>query len=189
MSDEQITRILRALRDGKEEALEALLPLVYDELHAMAHRRLAAGGRDVMLDTTALVHEAYLKLFDREAPDLQSRRHFFAVATVAMRHIVVDHARRRAAVKRGGDLERADLDADDLAAETQAEEILALNDALSRLALVDERLAQVAEHRYFGGYSVEETAMVMGLSDRTVKREWRKARALLFREITGKRAS
>jgi RNA polymerase sigma factor (TIGR02999 family) len=184
MSRDDITQILHALRSGSGGAVEVLLPLVYQELHAMAHRRLSPGARDVTLDTTALVHEAYIRLFDRSPANWQDRRHFFSVAAIAMRQIIVDHARRRGAAKRGGPLKRLDLDAANLAVDEQAAEIVALNDALSRLAQLDERLARIVELRFFGGLSVEEVAEVMEMSDRTVKRDWRKARALLLQALT-----
>ena len=184
MSRDDITQILRDLRGGKHGAAEALLPLVYAELRAMAHRRLSPGARDVTLDTTALVHEAYLRLFDKSVLDWKDRGHFFSVAAIAMRQIVVDHARKRSAAKRGGGLERIDLDSSRLALEQQGEEILALNDALSRLAQLDERLARVVELRFFAGLSVEEVAQVLDTSERTVKRDWRKASALLYQSMT-----
>ena len=184
MSRDDITQILRELRGGGSDAVESLLPLVYDELRAMAHRRLSPGARDVTLDTTALVHEAYVRLFDRSQLDWNDRRHFFSVAAIAMRQIIVDHARRRGAEKRGGAMQRVDLDATELAVEAQADEIVALNDALSRLSQLDERLGRIVELRFFGGLSVEEVAEVMDMSERTVKRDWRKARALLYQAIT-----
>jgi RNA polymerase sigma factor (TIGR02999 family) len=184
MARDDITQILRDLRGGERGAVEALLPLVYDELRALAHHRLGPGARGVTLDTTALVHEAYLRLFDRDSLDWKDRRHFFSVAAIAMRQIIVDHARRRSAEKRGGRLQRVDLDSSQVALEDQAEEILALNEALSRLALLDERLARVVELRFFAGLSVEEVARVTETSERTVKRDWRKACALLYQTIT-----
>jgi RNA polymerase sigma factor (TIGR02999 family) len=184
MPRDDITRILQELKGGADGALETLMPLVYDELRAMAHRRLSPGARDVTLDTTALVHEAYLRLFDRARLDWNDRRHFFSVAAIAMRQIVVDHARKRTAAKRGGALQRVDLDSTNLAVDAQAEEIVALNEALSRLSRLDERLAKVVELRFFAGLSVEEVAEVMETSERTVKRDWRKASALLYRAIT-----
>src|SRR5262245_25609464 len=134
MARDDITQILHELRGGASEALETLLPLVYAELRAMAHRRLSPGSRDVTLDTTALVHEAYPRRFDQPRLDWRDRRHFFSVAAIAMRQIIVDHARRRGAQKRGGELQRVELDSTNLAVDAQAEEIVALNDALSRLA-------------------------------------------------------
>ena len=189
MPRDDITQILRELRDGASGAAEALLPLVYDELRVMAHRRMSPGARDVTLDTTALVHEAYVRLFDRSRLDWKDRRHFFSVAAIAMRQIVVDHARRRSAAKRGGDARRVDLDSTNLAIDAQADEIVALNDALSRLARLDERLARVVELRFFAGLSVEEVADVLETSERTVKRDWRKARALLYQAITAEEPS
>ncbi len=182
--DEDITRILRELRDGATAAADDLLPLVYDELRAIAHRRLSPGARELTLDTTALVHEAYVRLFDRSRLDWKDRRHFYSVAAIAMRQIVVDHARTRRAAKRGGRLQRVELDSHHLAVDERSEEILALHEALSRLAVLDARLARIVELRFFGGLSVEEVAQVMELSERTVKRDWRKARALLFQAIT-----
>ena len=184
MAREDITRILHELRKGDAGAADVLLPLVYAELHAMAHRRLTPGARDVTLDTTALVHEAYVRLFDRSRLEWTDRRHFFSVAAIARRQIIVDHARRRGAAKRGGELRRVDLEASNLAVDQQADEIVALNDALSRLSQLDERLGRIVELRFFGGLSVEEVAEVMDMSERTVKRDWRKARALLYQAIT-----
>jgi RNA polymerase sigma factor (TIGR02999 family) len=182
--NEDITHILRELREGQTGAADDLLPLVYDELRAIAHRRLSPGARELTLDTTALVHEAYVRLFDRSRLDWKDRRHFYSVAAIAMRQIIVDHARTRRAMKRGGRLQRVDLDSTNLAVDEQSEEILALNEALSRLAQLDERLARIVELRFFGGLSVEEVAKVMDMSERTVKRDWRKARAILFQAIT-----
>jgi RNA polymerase sigma factor (TIGR02999 family) len=184
MARDDITQILHELRDGESGAVEALLPLVYDELRAMAHRRLSPGARDLTLDTTALVHEAYLRLFDRSRLDWRDRRHFFSVAAIAMRQIIVDHARKRGATKRGGELRRVDFDSTRLAVDDQAEEIVALNDALSRLSKLDERLARVVELRFFAGLSVPEVAEVTESSERTVKRDWRKACALLYQAMT-----
>jgi RNA polymerase sigma factor (TIGR02999 family) len=185
MSRDDITQILRAVREGGSDALQALLPLVYGELRAMAHRNLSPNSRDVTLDTTALVHEAYIRLFDRAPADWQDRRHFFSVAAIAMRQIIVDHARRRGAAKRGGSLRRLDLeDASHVAVDEQADDIVALHDALLRLSQLDERLARIVELRFFGGLSVAEVAEVMDMSERTVKRDWRKARALLLQAMS-----
>jgi RNA polymerase sigma factor (TIGR02999 family) len=189
MPRDDITQILRELSDGRSRAVQQLLPVVYPELRAMAHRRLSPGARDVTLDTTALVHEAYLKLFDRAEPAWKDRRHFFAAAAIAMRHIVIDHVRQRGALKRGGELERVTLDSTHLAGGMQPEAIMALNDALSRLSRLDERLARIVELRFFGGLSVEEVAEVTETSERTVKRDWRKARALLYQAITAEEPS
>ena len=154
------------------------MPAVYDELRSLARRRLALSGR--ALDTTELVHEAYLKLFDHTRVSLVDRRHFFAVAATAMRQILVDRARAWSRLKRGNGAVRVDLDAADLATEDRVEEIVSLDTALRRLSGVDARLARVVELRFFGGLSVEETAEVLEVDPRTVKRDWRKARALLY---------
>jgi len=180
MPSGEITRLLVSIRDGDPEALNALLPLVYSELRGMAHRASSSSSRDTSLNTTALVHEAYLKLHDQESLTLHDRKHFFSVAAIAMRQIVIDHARKRAAQKRGGALRRVDLDAAELPTEDGAEELLALDQALSRLSEWDARMARVVELRFFAGLSVEETAEVLEVDPRTVKRDWRKARAILY---------
>jgi len=189
MPRDDITLILRTLREGRNEAIGDLLPLVYAELRAIARRHLASGGRDATLDTSALVHDAYLKLFDRSQLDWQDRRHFFSVAAIAMRQIIVDRARKRSTRKRGGGLARVDLDAANVAIDEQADDIMALNEALTRLVRIDERLGRIVELRFFGGLSVDEVAEVMEMSERTVKRDWRKARALLYQSLTRERGS
>src|SRR5262249_13163654 len=150
---------------------------------AMAHRRLNTRGRDALLDSTALVHEAFLKIFGRSPPNFQDRKHFFSVAAIAMRQIICDGARRRLAIRRGSGAPHADIDAVDVPAKDRAEEIVAVNEALSRLASLDERLARLVELRYFGGLSIAEVAEVMETSESTVEREWKKARALLRRML------
>lgn len=186
MSLNEITQLLVALREGRREALNELLPLVYDQLRVMAHHRLGPGGRGATLDTTALVHEAYLKLFDSAELSWKDRKHFFAVVAIAMRQIVVDEARRRGSLKRGGDLKRVDLDATALAIEEQSEELLALDAALSHLAKLDERLVRVVELRFFVGFSMPEIAQALEVSERTVERDWRAAKAVLYSSLVGK---
>lgn len=183
MTPDDITRLLVSLREGHREAWNDLFPLVYEELRAIARRRTASGS-DRTLGTTALVHEAYLKLFDRTRLTVNDRKHFFALAARAMRQILIDHARRRGAAKRGGDLRRLDLDDATIAVDDRAGELLALDEALQRLARLDERMARVVELRFFGGLSVEETAEVLEVDPRTVKRDWRKARAVLYQELS-----
>lgn len=178
----EITGLLAALRDGDRGALDRLFPLVYAELHDRAHRQLARRRPGETLSTTALVHEAYLKLTDSARQTYQDRSHFFAVASRAMRQILVDYARRMTAAKRGGG-QAVSLDPDQLGSPDRAEELLALDEALARLEVLDERLARNVEMRFFGGLSVEETAEALGVSPRTVKRDWRKARAFLFEAI------
>lgn len=180
----EITRLLASLQQGESAAFDRLLPLLYEELRIVARRQLR-GRHGQTLDTTSLVHEAYLKLVDQTQAQWQDRRHFLSVAAVAMRHILVDHARRRAAQKRGGDQAKVTLDDRVMGAEERTVEVLALDEALNALAAVDERLSRLVELRYFGGLSVQETAEVLSVSDRTVKRDWRKARAFLYSILYG----
>jgi RNA polymerase sigma factor (TIGR02999 family) len=185
MEPEDVTRLLVAARSGDRNALDALYPLVYQDLRGVAHRALSGGRPGDTLNTTALVHEAYLKLHGASSFLPQDRRHFFAIAARAMRQIVVDHARSRAAQKRGGALQRVDLDAATIAGEDSGAALLALEDALGKLGELDERLARVVELRFFGGLTVEETAEVLDVDPRTVKRDWRKARAMLYLTLEG----
>jgi RNA polymerase sigma factor (TIGR02999 family) len=177
---EAITGLLVAMSDGDRSAINRLFPVVYAELRALAHRQLGRMRRGKTLQTTALVHEAYLKLLGAARPEWRDRRHFFAVASRAMRQITVDYARTRAAQKRGGNLPALSLDEEQLPVVDRAHELVLLDGALTALESESERLARVVELRFFGGLSVEETAAVMDLSERTVKREWQKARAYLF---------
>jgi RNA polymerase sigma factor (TIGR02999 family) len=178
----EITGLLAALREGDRTALDRLFPVVYQELHDRAHRQLARRRPGDTLSTTALVHEAYLKLTDSAHQTYQDRVHFFAVASRAMRQILVDYARRMTAAKRGSGL-AVSLDPDQLGDPGRAEELIALDEALARLEVLDERLARNVEMRFFGGLSVEEAAEALGVSPRTVKRDWRRARAFLFEAV------
>jgi RNA polymerase sigma factor (TIGR02999 family) len=182
VANNDITELLAAWRNGDATALDKLVPLVYDQLRSLARRQLAGQDRR-LLQTTALVHDAYLKLAAHPRLDVQDRRHFFAIAARAMRQLVVDEARRRTAQKRGGPLRDLPLEEGQVALDDRAGEIVAMDDALDRLAAVDERLSRVVELRFFGGLSVEETAEVLDSSPRTVKRDWRKARAFLHGEL------
>ena len=184
-----ITRLLTNAQNGERGALDELLPYVYGELRVMARRELNRRRDGQTLNTTALVHEAYLKLSDQPDPSWENRRHFFGVAAKAMRHLLVDHARRRKAGKRGGGQQPLSLDDTVIAVEDRAEELLALDEALDHLATLDERCAQTVELRFFGGLSAEETAAVLDISERTVKRDWRRARAYLYRIIHDEPAS
>jgi RNA polymerase sigma factor (TIGR02999 family) len=161
-------------------ALNRLFPIVYAELRGLAHRQLARIRPGDTLQTTALVHEAYLKLLGAARPEWNDRRHFFAVASRAMRQISVDYARTRLAQKRGGEAAVLSLDEQLLSVPERAHELVLLDSALTELESLSERPARVVELRFFGGLSVEETAAVMDVSERTVKREWQKARAFLF---------
>jgi RNA polymerase sigma factor (TIGR02999 family) len=183
MTTEPITELLAAWREGDREAPGRLMPLVYDELRVMARRQLAGRAAET-LRTTALVHEVYLKLGQQSHLVVEDRNHFFAVAARAMRHLVVDYARHRTAVKRGGAVRPLSLDDAEVPIDERSEEILALDQALERLSIVDEGLTRVIEMRFFAGLSVEETADALDCSPRTVKRDWRKARAFLYRELT-----
>lgn len=183
-----MTQLLAAWRGGDRNAVDELMPLVYDELRALA-RRQRRGREDGTLQTTALVHEAYLKLSRHSRLVVQDRQHFFALAAKAMRQLIVDHARRRVATKRGGQARLVALDNVDVPAVTRAADIVALDQALERLEDLDEPLSRMVELRFFAGFSVEETAEILGCSPRTVKREWRKARALLHAELTEERAT
>jgi RNA polymerase sigma factor (TIGR02999 family) len=186
MTSGDITQLLLDIRTGRSDARDRLLGEVYEQLRGMAHRRLTGGAQT--LSTTDLVHEVYLKLFDRSRLEISDRRHFFAVAAMAMRQIVIDHARRRQARKRGGGLQRLDLESPDVSVEDHTEELLSLDVALRRLSEMDERLGRVVELRFFGGFTVEETAEVLDVDPRTIKRDWRKARALLYSELGGSAA-
>ena len=189
-SQGDITQLLVAARGGQQDVLDRLFVRVYDELRATAHR-LASRESGETLGTTALVHEAYLKLVGGSPMAIQDRRHFFSIAARAMRQILVDTARRRRAFKRGGNRSRADIDADQLperlalGASGSPVDTLALDEALTALEEADGRLARVVELRFFVGLSLEEAADVLGVSSRTVKRDWQKARAFLYAALDG----
>ena len=166
-----------------QESLDELVTLAYRELRAIAHCRLAARGGEGTLSTTALVHEAYLKLADQSHARWRDRSHFHAVASLAMRHVLVDCAKARHALKRGGMQRRITLDDDEFGVDDQAEALLQLDDALHRLAEFDPRLARVVECRFFGGLTEQEIADALGVTVRTVRRDWTKARVLLRRVL------
>ena len=184
-----ITDLLRAVEEGDRGAFDALFPLVYDELRFLAHRQRGTWRADLTLDTTALVHEAYLKVVDQQRLPAESRAHFFGVAAKAMRHILCNYARDRSRKKRGGGVAHLRLEPGrDIAAQLelsdeQADTLSALDEALQALERVAERQARVVECRFFGGMSIEDTAAVLGVSPRTVKRDWTFARAWLRREM------
>lgn len=180
---ENVTQLLTRLRTGDREVFDELLPLIYDELHRLAHLKLKGHKPGVTLSTTALVHEAYFKLVDHHAVDWEDRAHFFSVAVRAMRQVVVDRARRRQAQKRGGGVPKITLEEDDVAPDQRADRLIALDEALSRLEELDERQSKVVECRYFGGFKVSETADILDVSPTTVKRDWRSAKAWLAREV------
>jgi len=182
---DEVTGLLLEVSSGGQEALDRLMPLVYEELKRVAHNRLRAEGEQQSLNTTGLVHEAYLKLVDQTRVKWHDRAHFFAVAATVMRRILVDQARKRRAAKRGGGSRRVPLDATHLSEDQGTDALLALEEALERLASVDERLCRVVECRFFGGLTEEETAEALGMTGRTVERDWAKAKALLYLELAG----
>lgn len=179
-----VTDLLVAWSAGDEESLERLTPLVYDELRRLAGRRLAR-ERGESLQPTALVHETYLRLIDQRSVNWQNRTHFFAIAARLMRRILIDHARRRDADRRGGGAVHVTLDEAREVSNARSAELLALDEALDELATVDPRKSHVVELRFFGGLSVQETAEALGVSEVTVMRDWSTARAWLHRSIIG----
>jgi RNA polymerase sigma factor (TIGR02999 family) len=181
----QITQLLVSLKNSDRSMVVAkLMPLVYDEFRALAERQLRRERPDHTLQPTALVHEAYLKLIDQTRVDWQGRTHFFAVGAQAIRRILVDHARTHKRQKRGGGAAKVVLDEAVALAPQRQEEILALDEALEKLAKLDPRQAQVVEMRFFGGMSVEDVASSLNVSKRTVEGDWTMARAWLLRELT-----
>ena len=182
---EQMTQILEQIKGGDQKAADKLLPLVYDEFRALARHYLNQERPNHTLQPTALVNEAYMKLVDQTRVDWQGRSHFFAVAAQAMRRILVDHARSRQRDKRGGGRARVALDEAVALAPEKDEDVLALDEALEKLAKLDERQAKVVELRFFGGLSVDEVAEALGVSKRTVEGDWTFARAWLSRELRG----
>jgi RNA polymerase sigma factor (TIGR02999 family) len=180
-----ITDYLLEVRGGSRDAMDRLLPAVYDQLRAIAHNALRREHPDHTLGTTGLVHEAWFKLVDQTRVEWRDRAHFFGVAARAMRRILVDYARREGAVKRGGRVRAVALEEGAVPIEERSEALLAVDEALDRLTDHDPALARVVECRFFGGLSEEETAEATGASLRTVQRQWRRAKAWLFQELTG----
>jgi RNA polymerase sigma-70 factor, ECF subfamily len=182
-----ITEALVAFRNGAPDGMDRLAPLVYEQLKRIARRQLRAEPVGHTLSTTALVHEAYLKLVDQTRADWQDRGHFYAVASSAMRRILVDYARRYRAARRGGDdgapVRPVPLEDTDIPIDERADALVALDEALERLGRFDERQARVVECRFFGGLTEEETAAALGISQRTVAREWVTAKGWLYREL------
>jgi RNA polymerase sigma-70 factor, ECF subfamily len=182
-SSEDITQLLLEWRQGKQEALDELMPVVYEELRRQAHRHLRNEQRSHSLQTTALINEVYLRLLDCSKVSWQCRAHFFAITAQMMRRILVDYARSRGYRKRGGGLEIITLDQDRISPLGRDPDLVALDDALDTLAAKDERKSRVVELRFFGGLSVEETAEVLGVCRDTVVRDWKFAKAWLAQEL------
>lgn len=181
-SSKQITALLVDWSEGDQGALEQLMPLVYDELRLMARRYLSKQPSRHTFQATDLIHEAYIKLAKNEEQNWRNRAHFFGVASKAMRHILVDHARAKHTEKRGGRKEKVTLS--EPAFSTDAKEVIALDDALYTLARLDERKSRIVELKYFGGVTNDEIAEILGVSTETVKRDWRFARTWLLRELS-----
>jgi RNA polymerase sigma factor (TIGR02999 family) len=188
ISSYPVTELLARWSEGDLSARDALVPLIYDELRRIARRCLAAKGSDHTLQPTALVHEAYMRLIRRDSVNCTDRVHFFAMAAKIMRQILIDYARKTAAAKRGGNavtvmLDEAPEAADPAHAKKNTLDVIALDDAMTQLALFDPRQCRIVELRFFGGLSIEETAQVVEISPATVKREWATARLWLHRSI------
>jgi RNA polymerase sigma factor (TIGR02999 family) len=182
---EQITRLLQSWNEGDESAIDKLVPLVYDELHRLAQRYMADERPSHTLQTTALVNEAYVRLVDSAHANWEGRAHFFGVCARVMRRILVDWARSRHALKRGGDLHSLDLDEALAVAKQPGADLVGIDDALNALTAIDPRKGQVVELRFFGGLSVKETAEFLKISPETVQRDWKLAKSWLRRELSG----
>ncbi len=178
-----ISRLIESVRNGDAAAAAALTPLLYNELHRLAMHHMRNERLGHTLQATALVNEAYLKLIDNREANWQNRAHFLAIASQAMRRVLIDHARSKRRVKRGGLQQKVSLEDVVIAAEEQSYDLVALDAALDRLAKVDARQSRIVELRFFGGLSVEQTAEVLAISPKTVKRDWAVARAWLHREL------
>jgi RNA polymerase sigma factor (TIGR02999 family) len=185
-SKEQVSRLLEEAGDGKAQASAELLPLVYNELRKLAVNRMAQERKDHTLQATALVHEAYIRLVGNRNYPWANRAHFFAAAAEAMRRILIEHARAQKGPRRGGGLKKWPLDIVELAVTDDPEQILALDDAISRLEQQDADAARVVRLRFYAGLGIDEVAEAVGASSRTVKRDWAYARAFLFRVLEGK---
>ena len=182
-TDSDVTRLLGAVADGDAQAMTQLMPVIYDELKRLAASQLRRERGEHTLGATALVHEAWLRLADQRTANWRDRSHFFAIAAQAMRRILVDHARRRGAVKRSRD-QQVTLDtAVPVASDADSDEVLAVHEALERLALLDTRQARLVELRYFAGFTLDESAALLGISPATANRDWAVARAWLQREL------
>jgi len=182
----EVTRLLQDCSQGNREALDKLLPLVYNELRRLAHSYLSHERPDLTLQTTALVHEAYLKLIDQHSVNWENRAQFFAISAQAMRRILLDNARRHTAAKRGSGGQKISLDdVATLSVDSANESLIALDLALRKLETIDDAQSKIVELRYFGGLTIEETAAVLKISPSSVQREWTLARAWLYKAITG----
>jgi len=184
-SSNQVTELLVRWRSGDQDALDALMPIVYRELRQLAQHYLRQERSDHTLQSTALVHEAYMRLAGQKPPEWQNRAHFFGIAAHLMRQILVEHARGRSAAKRGSGATRITLDESVVSAEPQSIDVIVLDKALEELTKLDAQQGRIVELRYFAGLSIEDTSEALGISPATVKRDWTTARAWLFRAMTG----
>jgi len=182
-SQHEVTELLRQWRSGDKEALDKLTPLVYDELHRLAHQYISRERPGHTLQTTALVNEAYLRLVEQKNVEWESRAHFFAVSAQVMRHILVDYARQHASAKRGGEFQKVELDGEVIVSRERATELIALDEAMQALHDIDPRRSKVVELRYFGGLNNREASAVLKVSEATIERDWRFAKAWLYREM------
>ena len=182
-SQQEITELLQACSNGERDAYDRLIPLVYDDLRAIAHNRLSLERPDHTLNTTGIVHDAYINLVDQAKATWRDRGHFFAVSSKVIRNLLIDHARGRKAAKRGGGAIHLPLEEQLKGDEPRTVDLLALDEALAKLGENDERLERLVECRFFGGLSMEETAEALGISLRTTEREWRRARAYLYKAL------
>jgi len=183
-SSHEVTQLLMDWGNGNRTAAEKLMPLVYEELHRLAHQYMSRERPGHTLQTSALVHEAYLRLIDQKQVHWQNRAHFFGIAAQLMRRILVDYARGRSYQKRGGDARQVELDEAMIVSQERAADVIALDDALKSLAGFDARKSQIVELRFFGGLSIEETAQVLAVSPGTVMRDWTLAKAWLRKAVT-----
>ena len=183
IDSQDVTRLLVQMKQGERAAVEQLLPLVYDELHALAHRQRFKWRDHQTVNTTALVHECYLQMIDQAQVDWNDRAHFFRVAAQAMRYILMNYVKAKRRDKRGGGQQRVEMSKAELVAEEQEETLLALDEALETLAQENDRQRQITECRFFGGMNIEETAAALDISPATVKRDWALARVWLYRAM------
>ena len=181
-----VTRLLRAASHGDSDAARKLMPLIYEELRKLAAHRMSRQPAGHTLQATALVHDAYLRLLGNGEQSWNDRRHFFAAAAEAMRHILIDHARRKGAMRRGGGVEKVQFDDAVLATQTTDENLLVIDEALEKLAMQDAATVELVKLRFFAGFTFAEAAGIIGVSERTAKRMWAYARAWLFEELGGK---
>ena len=185
LSSEEVTQLLVAWSNGDKKAMDQLMPLVYQQLHRLARRRLVQEGPGHTLQTTALVHEAYLRLVGQKKSRWQNRAHFYAIAAQMMRRVLVDYARNRRCAKRGGGAQKMSFDEMMVVSGGNAASVVAVDEALTTLAQIDERKSKMVELRFFGGLSIEETAAVLGVSTDTIRRDWTFTKVWLQRAING----